>query len=375
MKGYASLSTSMSQLRKRVDKLKQKENTEDLIQSIKHRIKILDRRQKEMMALDPLDPNFKRLRYCRYADDFVVGIIGSKQDAKMVRDKIQQFIETQLHLNIAPEKSHIVHSQKGARFLGHDVRIYSDGKIVKTIKGGRHARVRSMTNKMQLHIPHEKIKSFCKSKKYGNYGTTKARHKPELLNLSDAEIVETYNAELRGLANYYALSQNYWDLGKITWIWQNSLLKTLAAKHKTTKYQIIKRLKRPQGLALTVRTKKNIRLFKIFNIKDIDREAPVWGEVDQTPNTRQFTGNKTELVQRLNANQCEYCGQRDGKFEVHHIRKLSDIKEGRKLWQVIMARKKRKTLVLCTSCHYHLHAGELPDYRNPRQKQVESRMS
>ncbi len=374
-KKYACISTTLSNLRKKVDNLKQQENTEEQIQVIKYRIKALDLKQKETVALDPLDPNFKRLRYCRYADDFVIGIIGSKQDAITLRDKIQKFIEAQLHLNIAPEKSYIVHGQKGARFLGYDIRIYSDDKIVKTIKGGRHCRVRSMTNKMQLHIPHEKIKSFCKSKKYGNYGITKARHRPELLNLSDAEIVETYNAELQGLANYYALSQNYWDLSKIAWIWQKSLLKTLAAKHKTTSYRIWKQLKTPSGLALTVRSPKKIRLFKIFNIKDIDRETPIWGDVDQKANTRRFTWCKTELIKRLNAEQCEYCGQRDGKFEVHHIRKLSDIKDGRKMWQIIMARKKRKTLVLCTLCHKNLHTGILPDWRNPTQKRVESRMN
>ena len=121
---------------------------------------------------------------------------------------------------------------------------------------------------------------------------------------------------------------------------------------------------------------KESSLSRRFRLKDVERKATTYRQIDELPNTWQFTLSKTELMQRLSAHQCEYCQKSEGSFEVHHVRKLSDLKEGRKLWQVIMARRKRKTLVLCTSCHHLLHTGKLPDWRNnPKEKQVESRMN
>ena len=374
---YSRITASIRRLMKKIDRLKQQDNTADQIYTIKQQIKVYDKKRKAMTAREPIDPDYKRLRYCRYADDFVIGIIGSKEDAITIQGKVQKFIETQLHLSIAQEKSHIAHSRKGAQFLGYDMRVYSDNKVVKTTRRHRHTSVKSMIGRMQLHIPQKKMRLFCKNKKYGNHETLKASHRSELINLSDAEIVKTYNAEMRGFANYYALGHNFWNMAKIMWLGRNSLFKTLAAKHKTTVNKIIKQLKTPLGLALTVRTQNNIRIFKVFSLKDIKREPANYRhnyQVDKLPNTEQFTLSRTELVQRLNARQCEYCRQHRNGLEVHHVRKLSDLKDGKKVWQVIMARKQRKTLVLCTKCHDLLHAGKLPDWRKPRQKQVESRM-
>ncbi len=372
---YDRISASIYGLRKKIDSLNQQQNTAEQIHALKQQIKILDIQRKTNKTLEPLDPNYKRLRYCRYADDFVIGIIGSKYDAITVRDKIQKFIEINLQLEIAHEKSHIVSGSKGARFLGYNIAIYSGNKTVRTVRGKCHTRERTMAERMQLYIPQEKLSQFCKNKKYGNYATLKTVHRAELFNLSDAEIIKTYNAEMRGLANYYGLAQNFWSLGKLAWVWQTSLLKTLAGKHKTTIGKITKRLQTPQGLMLTVRSKTNIHIFKIFKLKDVKRKEATYKHIDDMPNTWQFTLSRTELVQRLNARQCEYCKGQTGPFEVHHIRKLSDLKEGKKLWQIIMARRQRKTLVLCVSCHDLLHAGKLPDLRRTKEKQVESRMS
>jgi group II intron reverse transcriptase/maturase len=361
---YERITATIRRSRRKIDKLKQQVNTQNQIQSIKKQIKELDRQRKETMALEPLDPNYKRMWYCRYTDDFVIGIIGAKQEAYMIRDKVQEFIETQLNLKIAQGKSHIVHGQKGARFLGYNIQVYAGDKVIRTTRVNRHTRVRSMSLRMQLHIPLEKTRAFCKNKGYGNYDKLKASHRTELLNLSDAEIVQTYNAELRGLANYYVLALDFRHMGRVMWLWKRSLLKTLAAKHKTTIHRITNQMRTPEGLILKVQAKNKTHLFKVFNIKDIKREPVTYEWIDKEPNTWQFTLSKTELVQRLDANHCEYCGGRNGKFEIHHIRKLKDLKEGKKKWQVIMARRQRKTLVLCTSCHDLLHAGRLPDWRN-----------
>ena len=374
---YHRMSESIRHKRLRIDKLKQQKNTVNEIQSIKKQILNLDERRKTMSAGMPFDENYKRFFYCRYADDFVVGIIGSKQDAMNVQEKVKHFLQTQLHLTVSPEKSKIVHSQKGARFLGYDIKVYSGNKVIKIKRGDRFIRHRSVSEQMQLHIPQEKLREFCSNKRYGNYDKFCSMDRPGFSILSDAEIVLTYNAEMRGLANYYGIALNASrDLNKLVGIWRSSLFKTLARKHKTTVTKIANRLKIPNGgYALTVFGKDKTRVFKVFNTKDMKREPFSFGKIDIIPNTRSFTLGHSELIRRITANQCEYCGNRESKFEVHHVRALKDLKEEKKGWQILMAKKRRKTLVLCVSCHKLLHAGKLPDRRNTRKEQVESRIS
>ena len=73
--------------------------------------------------------------------------------------------------------------------------------------------------------------------------------------------------------------------------------------------------------------------------------------------------SRTEIIERLNAEECEYCGKTGGYFEVRHVRKMADIKKGKELWQEVMVARNRKKIVLCIECHDLLHAGKLPDYR------------
>jgi RNA-directed DNA polymerase len=186
--------------------------------------------------------------YCRYADDFAVGVIGSKADAEAIRQDIKRFVEGTLKLTVSEEKSHIRHSREGMLFLGYRVKTYTGNRIVKVKRGTRHFTVKSVAERLQLQIPPEKVRKFGLSKSYGNYDTGKSRHKQELINLSDAEIILAFNAELRGLANYYALALNgKRDLGKLAYLWRGSLLKTLARKHKTTVSKTAKRLKTNDG--------------------------------------------------------------------------------------------------------------------------------
>lgn len=310
-----------------------------------------------------------------WATRLVIGIIGSKKDALEIQEKVKNFLQSKLHLTISMEKSKVVHSEKGARFLGYDIKVYTGNKIVKTIRNGCHTRVASVSERIQLHIPQEKLRAFCNDKRYGSYDKFIITDKPNLCQLSDAEIVVTYNAEMRGLANYYCLAQNAKrDLSKLAGIWKGSLLKTLARKHKTKVSKIVNRLKTREGYALTVYGKDKTRVFKIFSIKDMSSEPSVYGKMDILPNIWQFTRGSSELIQRLSAKQCEYCGDRESKFEVHHVRALKDLKD-KEMWQIFMARHQRKTLILCVSCHKLLHAGKLPDWRKFRKEQVESRIS
>lgn len=315
------------------------------------------------------DPAFKRMRYVRYADDFLIGIIGSKNEAKEVMKEVTEFVESELRLEVSKEKSSIVDPKQGFVFLGYEVKCRRENKRVKCVVGHNsdgsktHAVKRTITEHIHLGVPREKIQKFCALRGYGEYDShnDKSRSKPVMTFLSDYEIISQYNAEMRGYANYYNLSPVLY-LNKLHWIWMNSLFKTLANKHQTSRTKIAKRLRQPDGRYVH-REHRNNKVYEleIFQLKN--RSVSMADFIDPLPNTFKYT-SRTELLDRMAARKCEYCGIQSGYLEVHHVRKLKDIKGDAEPWKRLMISRRRKTLVLCKDCHIDLHRGKLPDYRN-----------
>lgn len=359
---YGRYKGKIGRLRKKWDSLKGKEEALPILQGIKREIQRLDRLRKSIPSGDPFDEGYKRLYYCRYADDFCIGIIGTYADAEQIRQEVKRLIEETLKLTIAEEKSHIRRSKEGTGFLGYWVKTYSADRVIKVKCGPRHTTRKSVSERIQLHIPPEKPQQFCVSKNYGNYATMKARHKREFATLSDAEIILAYNGELRGLANYYALAVGVKGklnkLARIQWV---SLLKTLANKHKTSVNKVAKRLKSDTSYALVLKEGQKTRTIPIFRLKDLKPPEENAPKLDVQFNSLALTLNHSELLRRLNAAVCEYCETTKGPFEVHHIRKMKDVAQGKAFWQKMMAARNRKTLILCLRCHQQLHAGTLPD--------------
>jgi RNA-directed DNA polymerase len=277
-------------------------------------------------------------------------------------EQVKKFITTELKLKLAEDKTQLVQAIKGVKFLGYTVKTHTGRKIVRARRKNRHTRAKSVSEKLQLHIPLGQCEKFCTRRKYGNYQKLKALHRPQLLNLSEAEIIATYNAELRGLANYYALAFNAKSrLHKLYQMWQASLFKTLANKRKRSVTKVALSLKLAEGgYGLHYQKKNQPHTLKLFRLKTWEKPARDSPKVDIEPGLAVFTLSKTELIQRLNANQCEYCETQTGPFEVHHIRGLKDIKAGKELWQQMMIARNRKTMVLCKRCHQLLTAGKLP---------------
>lgn len=359
-KDYAHYTGQITRLRNQWEVLKEQGAAPEAIQAVRHQLRVGEEQRRKLPCGDPFDETYKRLFYCRYADDLAIGIIGSKADAQAILTEVKSFLEQELKLTISEEKSGIRHGKDGIIFLGYWVGIYSGKRVVNIRRGGHHTQMKSTSERLQLHIPKEKLQAFCQERRYGHYQTAEAVQKKELTNLSDAEIVLMYNAELRGLANYYALAHNAnQNLNKLAYIWQGSLWKTLAAKHQTSVQKIAKQLRRPDGYVLEVEQNQRRRSIPVFRIKDLRLSGAINQKVDWLPNTT-WTLSRTEIIRRLNANQCEYCGSTAGPFEVHHIRKMKDVQDGKAIWQRVMMARRRKTLVLCTSCHYLLHAGKLP---------------
>lgn len=135
-----------------------------------------------------------------------------------------------------------------------------------------------------------------------------------------------------------------------------SLLKT-ACKLRLSVKQTAYRLKTKDGLAVRFSVDGQERSVPVFNLKHIDRLPHLGPNVDRWA-IPYFTMGRSDVMDRLHARQCEYCGSTQHPCEVHHVRRLADMK-GTALWLQVAAARRRKRIVLCLPCHKALHAGTL----------------
>ena len=344
-------------------------NTTKPLPDLYHEEKSIGAEMRKIPHSDPFDTNYRRMQYVRYADDFIVGIIGSKQDAVETLQKVKDFLERELSLELAEDKTCIRHAESGVLFLGYEIKTYRNwNRLRKMTVNGTHTLRRTISGSLQLHVPPPRLAKFCTEHGYGTYcaNDIKGHTRPVLLQRSDAEIILTYNAEMRGLANYYALATGYKGaLNKLIAKAQFSFFATMAQKYKTKTSKIMQKLQLPNGAGYGVKVVINGKsvTYKLFKLADHVPPKMTNTKLDIKPTISWYTLSRTELIQRLNANTCEYCGKEGGYSEVHHIRGLKDVEKGKHEWQRQMSRMFRKTLVLCRECHTELHRRGLPDWR------------
>lgn len=325
--------------------------------------KVKQRQLLELPSLDQSDPNYRRLRYCRYADDFLLGVSAPKSEAEDLFREIERFLQEKLSLKLSATKSGLKHHTEIIRFLGYDITVLNTERIVKVTTHGQHTKTRSLKGKIALLIPEAKLQGFANKNGYGNWNKLIAMHRPYLANLSDAEITLLYSAEMRGIVQYYVLATNFRSLNRLRFLWIQSYLKTMGNKHRMSMQQVATTIDRNGYMAVreTGRDGK-VKETRLFQCKNVNRKPKEYGYIDYPPYTFRYTGG-SELLRRMNAHKCEYCDKEEGYFEVHHVKKLANIQRGTETWKRLMIARKRKTLVLCAECHDRLHAGKLPDVR------------
>lgn len=358
---YKHLTNSISNLRARRKKLISRNTNHLEIAEIDTQIQSLTMERLNYPYGDQFDGNYRRMTYCRYADDFIIGIIGSKEDAKQVAELVTQFLQNELKLEIANDKFRIVHASKGVRFLGYDIISYSGNKLAYVESTGTKSLKRTVSERIQLIIPEQKINEFALLRGYGDYYNYKPSSRGYLTHLSDAEIISTYNMEIRGFVNYYALGNSAnKKLTKIADLCKRSCAMTLAHKNRTTTQKVISSLKRPDGSwVYKIPDSKKIKEVDFYWLKrDFVAKSCKEIYIDTIPNTYSITLSRTELIKKLEADTCEYCGSHEN-VEVHHIHKMRDINKNEELWARMMKSRNRKTMVLCMKCHNALHKGKL----------------
>jgi len=356
---YNSISLRAGRLNKKIEQ----EENQEIRSKLLDQKKVTQRRMLHIPSVDQQDPEYRRVKYCRYADDFVLGAICPKSEAEEIYRKIETFLKEELKLNTSQTKSGLKHNTEVIRFLGYDITIKNTERMVKLIVRGQHCKQRTLKAQITFNVPEAKMKGFADKNRYGNWITMKAIHRPLLSQISDAEMAALYSAEMRGFAQFYALADSFPRLGRLRCLWIQSFLKTMGSKHQTSVQKVATMLNRGTYMAVRETGKDGKRReTKLFRLKDVKREALFESEMDNPPLIFKYTSG-SELSKRMDANKCEYCEKEGGYFEVHHVRKLADIKEGKQPWQKLMIARKRKTLVLCVDCHHRLTAGTLPDRR------------
>ncbi len=329
----------------------------------------------KLPSLDTSDPGFRRLWYVRYADDFLLGFIGPKGEAEEIKNKIGVFLQEELKLELSQTKTLITHAkEERARFLGYEI-----GAMYNDTKHDQRGR-RSVNGKTWLLVPKDVLDN--KSQRYSRGET--AIHRAELLNEDEFTIMSTYQAEYRGIVEYYRLAHNLSTLNKLRGRMDHSLVKTLANKQRITtrlvrmKYRVTFEVESRTYIGMQITSEREGKNPLIARWGGIPLIRKKWAVLNDNPPV--IWNGRTELVKRLLANTCEYCGSKE-QIEVHHIRALKDLNKytgsEKPEWVKRMAARKRKTLVLCRMCHDDLHAGRPLTHKkvtSTKKTELESRV-
>jgi group II intron reverse transcriptase/maturase len=321
--------------------------------------------QRQIPSQNVNDPDFRRLQYIRYADDFILSIIGSKSEAEEIKARISAFLQEHLNLEMSASKSLITHGRtQFARFLGYAISIYQvDDKI--TPRTGTKVSTRSVNGCVRLGVPYGLVDK--RAAYYMRNG--KPIHESGVLAYSDAQIINIYQRRFRGFAEYYKYAVDRSSLTKLKYIMEVALVKTLSRKFRVSVKKIYRKYSETRVingypykvLIVRVPTKNGSQEVYWGGISLKVDKLGLSEIVDDRKAGDFFTSHYTDLIQRLQAQECEICGSTED-CDVHHIRKLADLKQrwkGRKEkpdWVVRMIAIRRKTLVVCSRCHHKIHS-------------------
>jgi len=301
---------------------------------------------------DPMDKNYRRIQYTRYCDDFLIGIIGSKEDATKVKQDIKEFLLNELKLELSDEKTLITSGKDNAKFLSYEITICQDTKTRKTARG----QCRVFNGAVKLYVPKEKWVN--KLKQYNmlkiiNVKGQKEKWKPleraELAFLKPNEIVMKYNEQIRGLYNYYKLANNVSVLNKYYYIAEYSMCKTLALKYRITMTKAKLKFTRNGIFSVPYETKTGTKYATFYNSGFTKSRRLMKANEDIIPDYAELYKPK-ELYKRFKKQKCELCGKENTDVKVHQVSSIKNL-SNKFEWEILMKNKNRKTLIVCNECH------------------------
>ena len=253
----------------------------------KKRARILRQMRAEQRNLPthPLrETSYKSLQYVRYADDFLVGVVGSREDAERLKQDLAVFLKEKLGLTLSAEKTKITNTAQYARFLNYDIYV-SRSQDIKRLKNGKRQRV--YYGVVKLRMPQEKwaaklleLGAIRISKDVSGKERWKAMPRGKLMNRTDIEILSRYNAEVRGLYNYYSLAGNVSTLNHFSSLMKYSMLKTFGSKYRCQVRKIKERYVKNGEFTVPYTTKAGPKEAIYYHSGFRKQDKPQLGQVD-----------------------------------------------------------------------------------------------
>ena len=308
------------------------------------------------------DPTFCRVKYLRFADDWLIGLCGSYATAEEIKERVKTFLSDHLKLTLSEEKTRITHAQtEEAFFLGTMLTIGNGGeaKVVlqKTSKGKTIQR-RSTGWATILKAPLDKVLKRLKERGFCS-GTGEPTAKGLWTSLDADQIIQLYSSINRGLQNYYRFVDNWKQCSRMQYILKFSLAKTLAQKYKISVPKVFRRFGKDLSLLIKGRGGKP------------DRQVTFYQNQDWTKNKLAFQGGSQDdmdvvrTLVRLRTRSklgkpCCICGEAHKQIEMHHIRHIRKLSHKRVAtgFNRLLRAMNRKQVPVCSDCHWKIHRGE-----------------
>lgn len=310
----------------------------------------------EHPSVDEMAPTYKRMKYVRYADDFLIGICGSKTECEVIKKDIAIFMSEKLKLELSDEKTLITNAKERAKFLGFEITI-RQSEATKRDKNGMLKRM--FNGKVVLLLPREVVRKRLQT--YNAMTITQVNGKEDwkpksrgaMNNSNPEDILAKVNSEIRGFYNYYAIANNISTLGKrFGFVMSYSFYCTIAQKLNISTTKVIKKYR--EGKDCVVRytdAKGRERCHILYNEGFQQKEPTTDAKCDNLPNP--FVISYPSLVERLRSEVCELCGAK-GKTVMHHVRTLKTLTENT-AWERAMLQMHRKSLAVCPNCYAQIH--------------------
>lgn len=318
-------SNDLANERKRtVRKLKKvKDGTEKA--ALVARLKAIEQERAAFPSGDEMDGSYRRLKYIRYADDFILGIIGSKEDVLRIKEDIKSFLSESLALELSEEKTLITHTGKSAKFLGYEITVTRNNHQRRDVQGRLR---RTYGKRVRLNVSMATLRD--KLLEYGameiKLRNGKEVWKPKcrsgLIFNDDLEILDRYNRETVGFCNYYLIANNCVVLHNFRYIMEYSMYKTFAGKYRSTVRKINKKYRLNKLFTVKYEQKGVIKSRTFYKTSFKRRTTAFNGSCDIEPYSIADV-SRTNLTDRLKAEKCELCGA-TGKLIMHHVRNLKD---------------------------------------------------
>lgn len=316
----------------------------------KQLVRELKKLKKERFQTPSLASPAIQVEYVRYADDWMIGISGSKQLAYQLKEEVRIFLEEKLKQTLHPTKTKITDLRAGkAKFLGYDIYLPKEGRISKYTGSG--TRTTRRTNpKLRMDLPLDSVLKRMEERGYiaattnGHRPTSKAGY----TTLEDIVIVDHFQKVWKGIENYYAGCTNLSRLQYVHYLLRMSCAMTLAHRHRSSSKKIF----RKHGKALTVKKRERTKSFPYRNHWSLNDRR--WFSQRQLVDP--FTIYANRVSRSTLGRPCRVCHSKE-QIEMHHVRHIR--KEGVRYggFHKEMSLLNRKQIPLCRECHRKVHLG------------------